>query len=279
MNNQDITKICFKDVDNENIDKEHEIKCENIVIKECSIEDIYKIINLLDLYMRTLLGQYDYIYEYIDWKLRIDDYPADKTLLRSARDILIPKINGCDLNTSLGVNNPEFSEKGKVAYDMIQILRYQFHMEFNKDDTISVASCPPYLCADYLEFLTEDLKERQKEVDLISKIIDSFHYMDIYPNSYHRSWAMCPLVIKEFNHENDTAIIYIHKHLMNIINHSKTFVELIYKDKKVNLYEAFKFLYWTVDKMSELHSEEDWKIIEASLNTVSKNIENHLAQL
>lgn len=278
MKNQDITKICFKDVN----DEKCENNCENIVVKECSIDDIQKIIYLLDLYMRTLLGQYDYIYEYIDWKLRIDDYPADKMLLRSVRDILISKIRGCDLNTSLGVNNPEFLEKGKIAYDMLQILRYQCHKEFNKNDTTSVASCPPYLCAKYLKdskLFAEDNIERKKEIDLISKIIDDFHYMDIYPNSYHRSWAVCPLVIKEFNHENDTSVIYIHKHLMNIINYSKVFVELIYKDKKVNLYEAFKFLYWTVDKMSEQYSEDDWKIIEKSLNTVSKSIEAHLTCL
>lgn len=275
MNNQNITKISFKNIDNE----KYENKCENIVVIECSIEDIYKIINLLDLYMRTLLGQYDYIYEYINWKLRIDDYPADKMLLRSVRDILIPKIRGCDLNTSLGVNNPEFPEKGKVSYDMLQILRYQCHKEFNKDDTTSVASCPPYLCADYLEFLMKDPKERQKEVDLTSKIVNDFHYQNIYPNSYHCSWAVCPLVIKEFNHENNTATIYIHKHLMNIINYSKVFVELIYKDKKVNLYEAFEFLYWTLDKMSEQYSEDDWKTIEKSLNIVSKNIEEHLTCL
>ena len=282
MNKQNATKFYLKDVN----DEKYKNNCENIIVKECNVDDIYKIINLLDLYMRALLGQYDCIYESIDWKLKLDDYPADKMLLRSARDVLIPEIKGRDLNTSLGVNNPKFPEKGKLAYDMIQILRYQCHMEFNNEDTMSVSSCPPYLCADYTEFPIEDTKERKNEVNSVSKIIDSFHYKDVYPNSYHQSWKVCPLVIKEFNRDNNSAIIYIHKHLLNIIYYSTVFAELLFnidennkKNKRhncFNLYQAFKFLYWTFDKMSELHSEDDWKLIKEPLDIVSKNIEDHL---
>ena len=74
-----------------------------MIEKRIQRKTLEKTLNSLNLYSRVFLGQYDEIYNYISFRLDFNKDTTSKFLLRNIRGQLIPKLEACDFNTSLGI--------------------------------------------------------------------------------------------------------------------------------------------------------------------------------
>lgn len=161
-----------------------------MIEKRIQRKPLEKTLNSLDLYSRVFLGQYDEIYNYISFKLDFNKDSPSEFLLRNIRGQLIPKLEGCDFNTSLGIYNPETHVRAKEAYDILQVLRYQLAQFDNPKDKFNVTAYYPSMSA-YWSSMNISRQDRETYKTLIK----SWEYKDVFPKGYHQTWD-CPLVIK-----------------------------------------------------------------------------------
>lgn len=237
-----------------------------MIEKRIQRKPLEKTLNSLDLYSRVFLGQYDEIYNYISFKLDFNKDSPSKFLLRNIRGQLIPKLEGCDFNTSLGIYNPETHERAKEAYDILQVLRYQLAQFDNPKDKSNIAAYYPSMSA-YWSSMNISKQDR----DTYKNLIKSWEYKDVFPKGYHQTWD-CPLVIKniektyivlkkqmEYPIGCQWIVLKMDDEVLNVINKANEFADFI---DKLEIVEAFKYLY---SGFITPQIEKDLKIVQQNI--------------
>ena len=229
-----------------------------MIEKRIQRKTLEKTLNSLNLYSRVFLGQYDEIYNYISFRLDFNKDTTSKFLLRNIRGQLIPKLEACDFNTSLGIYNPETYVRAKEAYDILQVLRYQLAQFDNPKDKCDVSAYYPSMSA-YWNSMNISKQDR----DTYKNLIKSWEYKDVFPKGYHHAWD-CPLVIvlkkqMEYPIGCQWIVLKMDDEVLNVMNKANEFTEFI---DKLEIVEAFKFLYgsFITSKM-----EKDLKVVQQNI--------------
>lgn len=220
-----------------------------LIEKRYSYEEIYDIINSLDLSSRILIGQYSEIVWHADmeigkgnWYYEDRDYIAKS--IYKIRNVFIPSLNN-DSRTSLGIWNHETPEKAIKAYDIQQILRYQISWHRYPEGGFTVNFDNPFIHGDYK--LDKDSMEKIRETvkDYMKTHFNSIDDKNVWfaPYVIRNVW-LAPCVISEFDDPNEICTVLISNEIDDIIQLSLEITELIEQNQ---IKEVFHRLYPYID--------------------------------
>lgn len=115
---------------------------DNETVRIVSIEDKYikTVIKCLDLYSRTLMGQFSVVFD--DYRLNYwpeyrSNYRAEDEhlcILSEARNIIAPELAAYGVHGSYGIGSPEIPVESKIAYEMLGCMRYWLWLALEPDN-------------------------------------------------------------------------------------------------------------------------------------------------
>lgn len=124
------------------------------VTLNCTVSQLYLIMNALDLFSRIGIGQLEHVLEhwgvdeYMDNKFRKDG-KVDWSALHEEKDLLKSLLNevkrilfDCPPNGSHGIGSDKVSDMNRVAYDMIQVIRHELYKLRGDKQTMTVDAFP-----------------------------------------------------------------------------------------------------------------------------------------
>ncbi len=130
-----------------------------------SKDNVFTVIQALDLYSRIFIGQYDHLnwdirlnadQKKIGWK-EVEDLEIKRTFVfRKVRDIIIPDLAFFDFYASHGIWNFDKNDPRAIdAYDMKQTIRYVAAWFMNPQGGVSVDFTKPWIRGRYPEVIAE----------------------------------------------------------------------------------------------------------------------------